>query len=376
MNNQTLTKEQVQQRVLKDGKPLDIDKFTWDQDTRTFSSYEDDLVFDFSEIDNCNFNVTEWCIFKTGWDCTFYTKWHCKFITGSNCTFNTGSHSIFYTGDNCIFSTESYCTFNTLSDCIFRTGSHCTFETEDNCIFNTVSCCIFNTENSCTFNTVSDCTFKTFARCTFNTDSNCTFDIYENGYFNTTQCDNNVVIIRSDNAKKIIDLSDLQNNKLVLISYDNDPIYRDIKDIKFVDYCTMIINSIKQLVQYKIHSACYIDDYFYRDNPPKVFIAEQDNLYAHGKSIKKAIEDLEFKKLSQLGANEHIKRIIKQGYMSAQDYRLLTGACREGTNRFLEDNDLGWNDSKSIKEVIKLTKDSYGYNVFIRLLKENGYKIK
>jgi len=294
--NQSLTKEQVQQRVSKNGKPLPLDKFTWDEKTRTFSSGVDGLVIDFRRMDNC----------------TFVTVSHCVFTTGSCCTFTTGS--------NCAFNTEYGCAFYTGSGCIFN--------------------------------------------------------IWEYGYFHTINCFNNIVIIRDDIIRKIIKLSDLKNNKLVRLSHSHNPIYRDIKDIKIVDYSTMIINSTKQLDQYKIHKTYYIDGYFYRDNPQKVFIAEQDNLFAHGRSIKEAIADLEFKKLSKLGANEHIKRIIKQGYMSAQDYRFITGACEEGTNRFLDDNDLTWKDTKSIDEVIKLTKGNYGHDVFIRLLKENGYEIK
>jgi len=114
----------------------------------------------------------------------------------------------------------------------------------------------------------------------------------------------------------------------------------------------MVINSTKQLDQYKIYSSYYIYGYFHKDNPSKIFIAEKDNLYAHGYSIKEAIEDLEFKNLSHLGADKHIQRIINQGYMSAQDYRFITGACEEGTNRFLNDNDLTWDDIKTIDEVI------------------------
>jgi len=358
MNNQTLTKEQVQQRVLQNGKPLSLNKFTWDQETRTFSSSEDGLVIDFKGIKNCTFRTGSDCTFRTGWDCTFKTGSYCTFTTGSNCTFKTGYR----------------CTFDTAYGCTFETEYSCTFNTKYRCTFNTLSSCTFTTGSYCTFTTGCGCIFITLWDCTFNTGSDCTFDIYEKGYFNTTQCDNNVVIIRSDNSKKIIVLSDLKNNKLVRLSYYNhDPIYRDIKNVKLVDGYTMTINSTKQLDQYKIHKTYYIDDYFHDDIPQKVFIAEQDNLYAHGKSIKEAIEDLEFKKLSQLGANEHIKRIIKQGYMSAQDYRLLTGACREGTNRFLDDNDLTWKDTKSIDEVIKLTKGNYGHTVFIRLLEENGY---
>lgn len=56
-----MTKLEVQQRVLKDGKPLDLDLFTWDEKANVFSSLEDGLVLDFKNINNCTF--------KTGSDC-------------------------------------------------------------------------------------------------------------------------------------------------------------------------------------------------------------------------------------------------------------------------------------------------------------------
>jgi hypothetical protein len=31
-----MKKEEVQKRVLKDGKPLDLDKFMWDKNSNTF----------------------------------------------------------------------------------------------------------------------------------------------------------------------------------------------------------------------------------------------------------------------------------------------------------------------------------------------------
>ena len=33
-----MNKKEVQQRVLQNGKPLDLDKFEWDEKTNTFSS--------------------------------------------------------------------------------------------------------------------------------------------------------------------------------------------------------------------------------------------------------------------------------------------------------------------------------------------------
>ena len=57
-----LTKREVQQRVLQNGKPLALSKFSWDAKTKTLSSMEDNLVIDFKNISGCTFD--------TGWDCT------------------------------------------------------------------------------------------------------------------------------------------------------------------------------------------------------------------------------------------------------------------------------------------------------------------
>ena len=45
-----MDKLQVQQRVLQNGKPLDLDKFEWDEKTNTFSSCEYSLVLDFANV--------------------------------------------------------------------------------------------------------------------------------------------------------------------------------------------------------------------------------------------------------------------------------------------------------------------------------------
>jgi uncharacterized cupin superfamily protein len=127
--------------IIRDGKVLDPSLYTWNENTKTFSTKEEGLVLDFTGV----YRVT----FNTGHSCTF--------LTGIACTFNTGSA--------CTFKTDSYCTFNTGSDCTFRTGYNCTF--------NTGSSCTFKTGHSCTFNTGSSCSFKTGPSCTFEVGENC-----------------------------------------------------------------------------------------------------------------------------------------------------------------------------------------------------------
>jgi hypothetical protein len=64
-----MTKQEVQQRVLQNGKPLDLEKFEWDEKTNVFSSEENGLVLDFKGIDDCTFKTWFDCTFKTGSGC-------------------------------------------------------------------------------------------------------------------------------------------------------------------------------------------------------------------------------------------------------------------------------------------------------------------
>jgi hypothetical protein len=97
-----MTKKEVQQRVLQDGKPLDLDKFTWDDETKVFSSNEDNLVIDFIGVDDCKFVTGSDCTLATGSRCKFVTWGGCKFVTWSRCTFDTGGGCEFVTGSKCV----------------------------------------------------------------------------------------------------------------------------------------------------------------------------------------------------------------------------------------------------------------------------------
>jgi hypothetical protein len=111
--------------VTKCGIPLDPSLYTWDENTKTFSSYVDGLVLDFADI----FGVT----FKTGPFCTLFTSHSCTFLTDPHCVFNTGHSCTFKTGYDCTFHTGYDCKFNTRSDCTFKTGPNCIFKVGGNC---------------------------------------------------------------------------------------------------------------------------------------------------------------------------------------------------------------------------------------------------
>ena len=116
-----MNKEEVQKRVLKNGEPLDLNRFEWYADTNTFSTEESGLVLDFKYIDGCNFITDGYCEFVTGDDCSFKTLWNCTFKTGNCCSFKTGDNCRFDTGDDCEFDTDNSCTFKTGKHCVIIT---------------------------------------------------------------------------------------------------------------------------------------------------------------------------------------------------------------------------------------------------------------
>ena len=87
--------------VTQNGIILDPSKYNWDENTKVFSSKENDLVLDFGNESGITFKTGSYCTFTTGPYCTFKTGHGCTFNTGSDCTFNTGYSCTFTTGKNC-----------------------------------------------------------------------------------------------------------------------------------------------------------------------------------------------------------------------------------------------------------------------------------
>lgn len=86
--------------VTQFGKPLPKEKYTWDEETKVFSSKESNLVIDFDGTSGT---------FYTSYNCIFKTRDNCTFITGTDCTFDTGSDCVFIVYQNCTFTTGASC---------------------------------------------------------------------------------------------------------------------------------------------------------------------------------------------------------------------------------------------------------------------------
>ena len=107
----------------------------------------------------------------------------------------------------------------------------------------------------------------------------------------------------------------------------------------------------------------------------KVYIAELNEIYAHGLKPKQALSDLQYKILSSMSVTEHVARIKETGTVSRQDYRLITGACEYGIEQFCKDKNIEDVQELTIAELLEILDSKYyGANKFRELFAEAGIK--
>ena len=106
------------------------------------------------------------------------------------------------------------------------------------------------------------------------------------------------------------------------------------------------------------------------------FVVQKDNFTAHGNSIKKAIQDLEFKIIAEKLKKDPINPDTK---FTVKYYRLLTGACDSGCRQWMINNDIPYKivDNETVELEPIIAKDllpllektnAYGLDKFKKLL--------
>jgi hypothetical protein len=89
------------------------------------------------------------------------------------------------------------------------------------------------------------------------------------------------------------------------------------------------------------------------------FIAEKGDYTAHGVSVKKCIQDVEFKVMSEKLKKEPIK---KDTIITSQYYRLITGACEQGMKQWKMQNNIVV-DEITAKDLLPMLEKSNAYGV-------------
>jgi hypothetical protein len=91
--------------------------------------------------------------------------------------------------------------------------------------------------------------------------------------------------------------------------------------------------------------------------------------YAHCKTIREGIKDIEFKHAKDRGVAEYneltLDSVIKKDDAITM-YRVITGACQQGTQMFIDSLGDTIKDEYTISEIIELTKGEYGSDTFRR----------
>ena len=96
--------------------------------------------------------------------------------------------------------------------------------------------------------------------------------------------------------------------------------------------------------------------------------------YAHCKTIEEGINDLAFKSAADRGAEQY-RGIDRDKPMTLPEatvmYRIITGACSQGTQRFIDSLGDALKESYTVNEIISLTANQYGGDAFRRFFEED-----
>ena len=109
------------------------------------------------------------------------------------------------------------------------------------------------------------------------------------------------------------------------------------------------------------------------------YVAKQDNIFAHGATLAKAMDALRDKLFEDMPVEERIAAFLEEtedgrAYPAQYFYdwhHRLTGSCDMGRRQFARDHGIDVdNTTMTLREFLDLTKDAYGGSVIRKVLKE------
>ena len=107
------------------------------------------------------------------------------------------------------------------------------------------------------------------------------------------------------------------------------------------------------------------------------YIAKGQNRFAHGKTVREAVRDLQIKIFENMDTDEAIDKFIETfkrdekypGRDFFEWHHYLTGSCLMGRESFVKDKGLDIDATYTVDEFISICKNAYGGDV-IKQLKE------
>ena len=110
------------------------------------------------------------------------------------------------------------------------------------------------------------------------------------------------------------------------------------------------------------------------------YVAKGEGFFAHGETIKQAMEDLNSKILEDTPVEEKLEMFRKEfsdfnaKYPASEFmkwHRILTGSCGLGVESFCENKGIKSDDLHTVYEFVEITKGHYGGNIIELLLEED-----
>ena len=93
----------------------------------------------------------------------------------------------------------------------------------------------------------------------------------------------------------------------------------------------MLILSERQVGEYTIFRAAWFGGGD-MDKLKRCYVAQLGDCYAHGSTVEQAMRDARFKSMEHdFDEDELVAEIKARGTVRIDDFRLITGACEEGT---------------------------------------------
>ena len=109
------------------------------------------------------------------------------------------------------------------------------------------------------------------------------------------------------------------------------------------------------------------------------YVAKAGNYFAHGKTLKDAVEDAEAKEMREMSIEERIEKFIEVfGSLDSEHtgkefydwHNYLTGSCRMGRDKFCKENGIDLTKKYSVRYFLNITKNSYGGDIIKQIIKE------
>ena len=113
----------------------------------------------------------------------------------------------------------------------------------------------------------------------------------------------------------------------------------------------------------------------------KCYIARNDRCFAHGDTVRDAMEALISKEFDGKPEEERIKAFCREFPETDKPYpnkslfdwhNRLTGSCLAGRRAFVQDRGLSMDGKTTVREFIRMTEDAYGGSTVRKLKKEYG----